>query len=296
MIAAIIPTLNEEKSIEQVIKGFPCIYRDHEIKIYVIDGGSTDSTREIAENAGAEIIEQRLGGGKGDGMREAFEKVDADIYVMIDGDQTYDPSEVGKLLDPIFDKGAEQVIGWRKNREEGAIPRLNLFGNRIFNLITRISTGKGINDMLSGYRAFTHESLKHTGMTSPGFGIETEMTFSALENNIPIEEVPISYKKRKGKSKLHPVKDGWRIVKTIIWSIRDLKPLKFFSAAALILFVMAGYPAYIVIGQRLQYGQIQDVAPALFASVLIIIGIQLLIFGMISDQIKNVEKRLKSQI
>lgn len=296
MIAAIIPTLNEEKSIEEVINSFPDSYREHNIEIYVIDGGSTDKTREIAKEAGAEVIKQRLGGGKGDGVREAFDKITADIYLMIDGDQTYDPGEVGKLLDPILDEGAEQVIGWRKHREEGAIPKLNLLGNRIFNLITRVSTGKGIHDMLSGYRAFTHESLKHTGMTSPGFGIETEMTFSALENNIPIEEVPITYKKRKGKSKLHPVKDGWRIIKTIIWSIRDLKPLKFFSTAALTLFLLSGYPAYIVASQRLQYGQIQDVTPALFASVLIIIGIQLLIFGMISDQIKNVEKRLKSQI
>lgn len=296
MIAILIPTLNEEEAIEQVIEGFPSAYRDREVKTYVIDGGSTDKTVELAEEAGAEVIHQKLEGGKGDGVREALEKIDADIYVMIDGDGTYDPSELGKLLDPILDSGAEHVIGCRVDREKNAIPRLNLLGNKLFNFMARISTGKQVTDMLSGYRAFTKESLNHTSFTRPGFGIETEMTFTALENNVSTAEVPISYSQREGNSKLHPVKDGWRIIKTIIWSVRDLSPLKFFSVAAAFLILLAVYPAHIVVVQRIQHGQIQDLGPALFASVLIIIALQLLIFGMLADQIKNVEKRLRSEI
>lgn len=296
MIAAIIPTLNEEECIEKVIKGFPSSYRNHDIEVYVIDGGSTDRTRSIAEEAGAEVLRQRLSGGKGDGVREALEQIDADIYVMIDGDGTYDPSEVGELLDPMLDSGAEHVIGVRDKREDGAIPWLNLLGNRTFNLVTRLSTGKEIRDMLSGYRAFTRESLDYTSFTRPGFGIETEMTFTALENNVPLTEVPISYSNRKGESKLHPVKDGWRIVKTIVWSIRDLNPLKFFSAASLTLLILAAYPTFIVTQQKAREGIIQNPVPAVLASALILLAVQLLIFGMLADQIKNVEKRLRSQL
>ncbi|PSH02247.1 MAG: TIGR04182 family glycosyltransferase, partial [Nanohaloarchaea archaeon QH_8_44_6] len=275
MIAVIIPTLNEEETIKSVIEKFPESYRNEKLEIYVIDGGSTDKTRKIAERSGAKVLRQRLSGGKGDGVREALEQIEASIYVMTDGDGTYEPEEIGKLLNPVLENEAEHVIGSRTRREKGAISKLNLFGNKIFNLITRLSTGKPIKDMLSGYRAFTHESLNHTAFTRPGFGIETEMTFSALENNVPMVEVPIKYSKRdiNGESKLHPVKDGWRIVKTIIWSIRDLNPLKFFSVSALILLLLASYPAYLTVSQKLRTGFIQDLGPALFASVLIILGL-----------------------
>ncbi|MFB6143709.1 MAG: glycosyltransferase [Candidatus Nanohaloarchaea archaeon] len=294
MIAVLVPTLNEEEAVKQVLEGFPEEYSGHELKKYVIDGGSTDATVEKAKEAGAEVLHQRLEGGKGDGVRQALNEIDADIYVMIDGDATYDPSEVGKLLEPILAGEAEHVIGWRTNRTPGSIPLLNRAGNRIFNLVTSFSTGVKVHDMLSGFRAFTKESLDYTATTQPGFGIETEMTFTAIENNVPLSEVEISYNERKGESKLHPVMDGWRIINTIIWSIRDMNPLKFFSVAALFMFVLASYPGYLTLMQKLQQGRITNLGPALFASLLAIIGVQLLIFGLLADQIKNVEKRLRN--
>lgn len=295
MIAVLIPTLNEEEAIRQVIEGFPESYRGHDIEKYVIDGGSTDRTVEIAEETGATILKQRLAGGKGDGVRQALNDIEADTYVMIDGDATYKPSEVDRVLDPIIDGRAEHVIGRRKNREPGAIPVLNRVGNRLFNLITSFTTGVKVHDMLSGFRAFTRESLDYTATTQPGFGIETEMTFTAIENNVRMEEVDISYDERKGESKLHPVKDGWRIINTIIWSIRDMNPLKFFSFAALAMFILASYPGYLTVMQKLQLGRIENLGPALFASLLAIVGVQLLIFGLLADQIKNVEKRLRKR-
>lgn len=294
MIAVIIPTLNEEEAIGEVIEGFPDKYRGHDVKTYVIDGGSKDRTVEIAEEKGSSVIHQRLNGGKGDGVRQALNEIDSEIYVMIDGDATYDPEEMGKVVDPVIDNEAEHVIGWRKNREPGSIPMLNRAGNRIFNLITSFSTGVKVHDMLSGFRAFTKESLDYTATTQPGFGIETEMTFTAIENNVRLKEVEISYDERKGESKLHPVKDGWRIINTIIWSIRDMNPLKFFSFAALVMFLLASYPGYLTVLQKLQEGRIINLGPALFASLLAIIGVQLLIFGLLADQIKNVEKRLRN--
>jgi glycosyltransferase involved in cell wall biosynthesis len=296
MIAAIVPTLNEEEAIAEVIEGLPGSYRGHDVEVHVVDGGSTDRTVERAEGAGANVIHQRRSGGKGNGVSQALAEIDADIYVMLDGDGTYDPGELGKLLDPVIDGSAEHVVGRRSNRERGAIPRLNLLGNYLFNLVTRVSTGEEIHDMLSGYRAFTRESLKHTDFTRPGFGIETEMTFTALENNVPIEEVEISYMEREGQSKLNPLSDGWRIVNTIIWSIRDMNPLKFFSTISVFILLLAVYPSYLTVRQKLATGYIQDLGPALAAGVLLILAVQFLVFGMLADQVKNVEKRLRSRI
>lgn len=296
MIAVLIPTLNEEEAIESVIKGFPDEYRGHEIKVYVVDGGSEDRTLEIAENAGTEVIHQIRGGGKGNGVSQALKQVEADYYVMLDGDGTYDPAEMGKLMDPLLNGSAEHVIGRRSNRENGAIPLFNRIGNYVFNFVTRLTTGEKIYDMLSGYRAFTKESLAHTGFTQPGFGIETEMTFTAVENDLPIREVPISYSERKGNSKLHPLKDGWRIVNTIIWSIRDMNPLKFFSTISLLLLLVALYPAYLTVRQKLSTGLITDPGTAITAGVLVILAVQFMIFGLLADQIKNIEKRLTEKV
>lgn len=296
MIAAIVPTLNEEEAIAGVIDGLPDSYRDHDVDVYVVDGGSSDATVERAKDAGANIIQQRRAGGKGNGVSQALDEIDAGIYVMLDGDGTYDPGEMGNVVDPVIDGKAEHVVGRRSDREKGAIPRLNLLGNYLFNLVTRVSTGEEVHDMLSGYRAFTRQSLKHTDLTRPGFGIETEMTFTALENNVPIEEVEISYAEREGQSKLNPLGDGWRIVNTIIWSIRDMNPLKFFSVISFFILLLAVYPSYLAIQQKLATGYIQDLGPALAAGILLILAVQFLIFGMLADQVKNVEKRLRSRI
>lgn len=296
MIAVIIPTLNEEKTIRQVIEGFPESYRGHEVDITVIDGGSTDDTCEIVRETGAELIDQRLSGGKGNGVRQALEQVEADLYVMIDGDGTYEPSEMEKLVDPLLDGEAGHVIGWRKNREKGSIPFINRFGNRFFNFATRLTTGVSIHDMLSGYRAFTDESLKQTSFTRPGFGIETEMTMTAIENDVKMKEIPIIYRKRKGKSKLHPFKDGWRIINTLVWSIRDTNPLKFFSAISLLVVLAGLYPAYLTVEEKLTLGYIEHLGPPIAAGTFLIVAVLFLIFGMLADQIKNAERRLKTRV
>lgn len=296
MIAIIIPTLNEEEAIQNVVRGFPEEYGGHKVERYIIDGGSTDKTISEAREAGAKVIEQTLGVGKGNGVRECLERIEADIYVMIDGDGTYEPSEMSKLVNPVINGESEHVIGRRTRREKGSIPKLNLAGNKIFNLVTRLATRKDIRDMLSGYRAFTRESLKYTEVTKPGFGIETEMTFTALENNVPIKEVDISYSERAGESKLNPLSDGWRIFSTLVWSIRDMNPLKFFSSISILLLVIGAYPGFITVKQKFTTGYIQDLGPAIAAGVLVILAVQFFIFGLLADQIKNIEKRLKSSL
>lgn len=296
MIAAIIPTLNEEQAIEDVLKGFPESYRGHEVRKYVVDGGSSDDTVRIAGENGAEIIEQRLGGGKGNGLRQALNEIDADYYVMIDGDATYDPGEFQKVVDPVLDGDAGHVIGWRRKREKDAIPFFNRIGNRAFNALTRLSTGKQVHDMLSGYRAFTRESLDYTSFTRPGFGIETEMTITALENEVKVKEVPISYNERKGESKLHPLRDGWRIFETLVRVVRDLNPLRFFFTLSLITLLLGVYPAYLTVREKLVTGFVQHLGPPIASGILLVVAIQFLIFGLMADQMKNVERRLKHQV
>ena len=287
----IIPTLNEEQAIGDVVERFPESYRDNTVNIYVVDGGSTDDTVRIAREHQAEVIQQRLNGGKGDGVRQAFNEVESDYYVMIDGDGSYRPEELGEILDPLLDGEAEHVIGRRREKDPDAIPRLNKAGNRLFNGVTRLTTGAEIHDMLSGYRGLTDYSLDYIEFTRPGFGIETEMTFTAIENNLPIVEVDIEYLRRKGESNLDPLSDGWRIFKTIVWSIRDMNPLKFFSIASLIFFLLSVYPLWLTVSQYLRYDEIRDTAPGLLAGILVIIGVQFLVFGMLADQVKTLEKR-----
>lgn len=293
MIAVLIPTLNEEGAVSSVVEKFPDSYRDTSLKTYVIDGGSSDRTVEKAEDAGAEVILQTSNGGKGDAVQEAVEQIDADYYVMIDGDGTYDPEEVGKLLDPLMDGEAEHVVGVRSDRENGSIPLFNRFGNRFFNRLTSFTTGKQVSDMLSGYRAFTGDSVQYYGFTSTGFGIETEMTVTALESNMPVEEVDISYSRRIGESKLNPIGDGWRIFKTFLMSVRDLNPLKFFTGCSVLLLLLAAYPSYLVFEQKFATGRVQDLGPVVFSAMLIILAVQFLIFGLLADQIRNTEKRLR---
>jgi dolichol-phosphate mannosyltransferase len=290
MIAVIVPTLNEEPGVAEVVQGFPESYRDEVIEVYVIDGGSADSTVEEAREAGAVVMEQRGEGGKGDAVEQALNSVEADYYVLIDGDGTYEPGEVGRLLDPLMDGEAGHVVGVRSDR--GNISAVNRMGNRLFNVLASLATGRKVTDMLSGYRAMTAESLRSTPITRPGFGVETEITLSVLENGVSMEEVEVSYSERMGESKLRPGRDGWRILKTAVWSVRDLNPLKFFSFAAVFMLLVAAYPSFLVFEEKLVTGRVQSLGPVVFSAMCIILAVQLLIFGLLADQLKNVEKRL----
>lgn len=296
MIAVLVPTLNEGKGIEEVLDAVPEEVSGKKTKIYIIDGGSTDGTVEKAEEKDAEIISQRMEGGKGEAVRQALREIDAEYYVMIDGDATYDPAEMEKLMAPILAGRAEHVIGRRKPVEKGALNRLNSLGNKAFNLMTRFLTGREVTDMLSGYRAFTKKSLERTSYSRPGFGIETEMTVSVLENNIPFEEVEVSYYRREGSSKLSPFRDGWRIAKTLAWTVRDLNPLKFFLLAAGVVLVIAIYPSFLTWEEKIVTGRVQSLGPIVFSAMLYILALQLVIFGMLADQMKNIEKRLRDSL
>ena len=287
-VTVVIPTLNEEKTIGDVIDRFKKIGYEN---ILVIDGRSTDKTREIAEQKGARVVIQS-GSGKGQAIAEAFEIVESDVVVLIDGDGTYLPEEIDKLLKPIFNDRADHVIGNRfANYEKGAFTRLNLIGNKILNFLFRICYGIEVHDILSGYRALTKEVYKNVELKKHGFEIETELTVETLAKGFRIAEVPITYKRREGKTKLKPIRDGIRIGRTIYELIKRYSPARYlYFVGFVLIFLGIVMGIYVVLDW---FKGISHFLLAVLTTLLIVSGIQLLMFGVISDFIfrSNVEFR-----
>ena len=216
-IVCIIPTLNECETIGLVIERARK-FVDH---VVVVDGHSSDATSAIAGEAGADVILQD-GKGKGMAIRTVFQKVPGDIYVIIDGDATYDPFEINRIVDPIIRDEADIVIGSRLQGkiEEGAISRVNIVGNKLFNFLINTLFNGRITDSQSGFRALSRKAIDAIDLVTNGFEIETEMTIKALKEGLRVLEVPIRYLRRRGTpSKLSAFTAGSRILKTIFWNV-----------------------------------------------------------------------------
>lgn len=239
----LVPTYNEEGTVAEVIEGFAAQGFDD---ILVIDGGSDDDTQRVAREAGARVVEQS-GSGKGQAVREALhEHIERPYVVMIDGDGTYLPEEVDRVLTPL-DEGAEHVLGNRLGNPE-AFTRLNYVGNHIFNFEFAVAHGAHLGDILTGYRAFTLESAREMTLTEDGFGIETEMCAEALGAGQEVETVDITYRERPEDSeeKLHPVFDGARIGYVVYKTTRRTRPAFFYGVPVLALAFLAVLVAYLV--------------------------------------------------
>ncbi|BAA29519.1 S-layer glycoprotein N-glycosyltransferase AglJ [Pyrococcus horikoshii] len=275
-VTILIPTKNEEEGIGWVIEEFKKLGYNN---ILVIDGHSTDRTREIAKEKGAKVVLQ-TGKGKGQAVAEAFKLIDSEVVVLIDGDGTYDPKDVEKMLEPIRRGIAEHVIGNRlENFEDGAFTRLNLIGNKIFNALFRFLYGVPVYDMLSGYRAFTKELYKSVELKKHGFEVETELTVETVAKGFRIAEVPINYYKRKGKANLHPIKDGWRIGKAIIELLVRYNPAKYLYFLGG-LFLLLG----LITGVYVVYEWFHHVSHDLLAivvAILVLGGVQFIAVGFV---------------
>jgi dolichol-phosphate mannosyltransferase len=287
-VTVIIPTLNEERAIGEVVEKFRRLGFE---KILVIDGNSKDRTREIATEKGAKVVIQS-GKGKGQAVAEAFQMTDSDVVVLIDGDGTYLPEDVRKLLEPIEKGVAEHVVGNRlAGYEKGAFTKLNLIGNKLLNLFFRLAYGVALRDILSGYRALKKEVYKSVNLRKTGFEVEAELTVETLAKGYRILEVPIRYRKREGETKLNPLRDGIRIGKVIYELIGRYSPARYLYLCGII-FLFFG----LVSGIYVVYDWLRNINHFLLAiltSLLIISGIQLLMFGLISDFIfrANIEFR-----
>lgn len=215
-IVCIIPTLNESATVAEVIDRA----RQFTNRIIVVDGHSEDGTWEVASKSGAEVILQN-GEGKGMALQTAFKKIKGEVYVIIDGDGTYDPLEMENLVQPILEDKADMVVGSRLHGklEEGSITRLNRFGNGFFNFLINSLFDGSISDSQSGFRALNRRTVEMVNLSSKGFEVETEMTVKALKKGLRIIEIPITYGKRRGsRSKLNSFRAGPRILKTIIFT------------------------------------------------------------------------------
>ncbi len=288
-----IPTLNEADSIAPLIKGFREAGFD---RILVIDGGSTDGTREIAAGEGAEVILQQ-GKGKGMAVRQAFELADSDILVMVDGDGTYLAADAPRLIEPIRSDKADHVIGNRfKGYEKGAFSRLNLVGNQILNRIFGMLYGVWLEDILSGYRAFSRRAYSSFDLREKGFGIEAEITAETIKKDLKIIEVPITYRTRSGRSKLKPVRDGIRIGFTIYKLLRTYKPFFYFGViGALFLLIGLASGAYVV-WEWMKTPRVEHTLLTIFTTLMILTGVQIIIFGVLSDLILLLHKEVMGSI
>ena len=215
-IAVLIPCYNESKTIEKVVKDYKEVLP--EADIYVYDNNSTDGTDEIARKAGA-IVKYEYRQGKGNVIRSMFKDIDADCYLMIDGDDTYPKENAREMCDFVLNKGADMVVGDRLSSTyftENKRPFHNI-GNRLVRwLINSLFKGH-INDIMTGYRAFSYEFVKTFPVLSKGFEIENEMTIHALDKNMYVEELPVEYRDRPAGSvsKLNTYSDGFKVLKTI---------------------------------------------------------------------------------
>lgn len=239
-IAVLIPCYNEEKTVEKVVadakKALP------EAVIYVYNNNSTDRTAELAEKAGA-VVRNEYMQGKGNVIRRMFREIDAECYIMVDGDDTYPMDAAPEMVDKVLNYNSDMVVGDRLSSTyftENKRPFHN-FGNTIVRSSINHLFSCNIRDIMTGYRAFSYEFVKTFPVLSTGFEIETEMTIHAVSNNMQIDNVVIEYRDRPegSASKLNTYSDGFKVLRTIARLYRDYKPMGFFSIMAAILAILA---------------------------------------------------------
>lgn len=286
-VCILIPTLNEGKTIEGIVREFKSSGYSN---ILVIDGHSTDDTVKKAQNAGAEVVSQS-GTGKGQAVSQAFGIIKSKYTVIIDGDGTYLPEEVDKILEPVVMGIADHVIGNRfAHYQKGAFTRLNLFGNRILNKIFGFAYGIWLEDILSGYRAFNYNAIKQIELNRTGFEVETEITVECVKKDLKIVEVPITYLARVtgAATKLQPLRDGFRIASTIYLLARTHNPLFYFNIIGGLITVSGIAIGVYVVNEWLK--NITHIPLTILATLLIVTGIQMFIFAIMSDLIVSMHR------
>ncbi len=239
-VAVLIPCYNESATIEKVICDYRKVIPDADI--YVYDNNSTDRTDEIAKAAGA-IVRYERRQGKGNVIRTMFREIDADCYLMIDGDDTYPAENAKEMVDQVFEKGVDMVIGDRLSSTYFTVNKrpFHNVGNKIVRKLVNSFFKGSVTDIMTGYRAFSRTFVKSFPIMSKGFEIETEMTIHALDKNLSISSVFVEYRDRPAgsKSKLNTFSDGYKVLKTIGKLIKDYRPLPFFGIISFVLFLLS---------------------------------------------------------
>ncbi|HTX44085.1 MAG TPA: S-layer glycoprotein N-glycosyltransferase AglJ [Methanocella sp.] len=292
-VCILIPTLNEGKTIGGLVAQFKKLGYDD---ILVIDGNSADDTVSEAKAAGARVVAQD-GRGKGTAIQQAFALIEKEITVMIDGDGTYMPEEVEKLIEPIASGKADHVMGNRfANYERGAFTRLNLIGNKLLNNAFNLDFRVRLEDILTGYRAFNKKAIKVMDLNQSGFGIEAELTVESIKKDLHVMEVPISYRARAAgaPTKLNPLEDGFKIGYTIYKLGKTYNPMLYLSLIGAV-FVIGGVAigGYVTIDW---FKGINHLPLTILTALLTITGAQIFIFGYLSDMIVQVQREMLREL
>ena len=283
-IAVLLPCYNEEAAIAQTVTDFRAALP--EAVIYVYDNNSADRTREVAASAGAIVRSERMQG-KGNVVRRMFADIDADIYVMADGDATYEAAAAPAMVAQLVEEQLDMVVGARKSEVEAAYRRGHRFGNALLTNMLAWTFGRSFSDILSGYRVFSRRFVKSFPVLSSGFEIETEISVHALEMRLPVAEVMTAYAARPegSVSKLSTYSDGWRILKTIAMLFRFERPLLFFGGLGALLAAAAIGLAIPLVITYLQTGLVPRFPTAILATGLMILAALNGFAGLILDTV-----------
>jgi dolichol-phosphate mannosyltransferase len=294
-VCVLVPTLDEAETVGDVVADFRAAGYGN---VLVVDGGSTDGTRDVAREAGARVVRQ-TGSGKGQAVREAVrDHVDAEYVLMLDGDGTYRAEDADALLEPLFADEAEHVIGDRfADMRPGSMTLLNRVGNRLINAAFGLIHGGAFDDILSGYRAFTRASFERMHLTADGFGIETEMAVECSKRGVRTAVVPITYLPRPSGSNtnLHPVRDGGIILLELYRRAKTTNPLFYFGSVGTVA-TLTGLLVATYVGVEWVTRRVSHEVLAVVAAFAILVGVQLLMFGVLADLILSLHhERLREQ-
>lgn len=283
-IAVLLPCFNEEAAIAQTVYGFAQALPD--ATIYVYDNGSVDRTAEVAKEAGAIVRIEPLKG-KGNVVRRMFADIEADYYVMADGDATYDAEVASLLIETARSSGLDMVVGCRNSVEKDSYRVGHQFGNFLLTQLLTFFFGRSFSDILSGYRVFSRRFVKSFPAFAKGFQIETEISAHALRMRMPVGEVTTRYFARPdgSVSKLSTYKDGARILSTIAELVRQERPLLFFGSISLALAVLSIVLAAPVISTYLESGLVPRLPTAVLSSVIMLLAFLFSISGLILDTV-----------
>ncbi|MFT4633860.1 MAG: glycosyltransferase involved in cell wall biosynthesis, partial [Saprospiraceae bacterium] len=284
-LAVLIPCFNEAASIANVVANFRAQLPTADI--YVFDNASTDSTATVARQAGA-IVRREVMPGKGNVVRRMFADIDADVYVMVDGDDTYDAAAAPDMIARLHAGQLDMVVGARIAVDTESYRPGHRWGNKVLTGLVGAIFGNLFTDMLSGYRVFSRRFVKSFPAHSTGFEVETELTIHALELRLPFVEVPTNYFERgdDSVSKLNTYTDGWRILRTIVQMVREERPFKFFLVCSTILGftgVVLGLPVFI---EFLQTGLVPRLPTAVLATGLMLLAGLSVFSGLILDSVR----------
>ena len=292
-IAVLIPCYNESKTIEKVVKDYKSVLP--EADIYVYDNNSSDNTDKIAKKAGA-IVKYEYKQGKGNVIRSMFKDIDADCYLMIDGDDTYPKENAREMCDLILEGKADMVIGDRLSSTyftENKRPFHN-FGNVLVRKLINVLFKANVRDIMTGYRAFSYEFVKTFPVLSKGFEIETEMTIHSLDKNFLLREIPVEYRDRPegSVSKLNTFSDGFKVLKTIARLFKEYKPFLFFGIVGVIFFIISlafGIPVFV---EYFKTHLVLRFPTLIFAGFMLMISVLSFVCGIILEVVVKKHRQL----